>query len=42
MKKLRLYNGNIQGIVVKMAGMSVSEGCLQKKNDEIKKESKHV
>ena len=41
MKKLRLYNGNIQGIVVKMAGMSVWDRMfIQKKNDEIKKESK--
>ena len=42
MKKLRLYNGNIQRIVVKNGGNECFGRMLQKKNDEIKKESKHV
>ena len=37
MKKLRLYNGNIQGIVVKMAGMSVSEGFFRRKMTKLKR-----
>ena len=37
MKKLRLYNGNIQRIVVKMAEMSVSEGCLRRKMTKLKR-----
>lgn len=37
MKKLRLYNGNIQRIVVKMAGMSVSEGCFRRKMTKLKR-----
>ena len=36
MKKLRLYNGNIQRIVVKMAEMNVSEGCFRRKMTKLK------
>ena len=37
MKKLRLYNGNIQRIVVKMAEMSVSEGRFSRKMTKLKR-----
>ncbi len=37
MKKLRLYNGNIQRIVVKMAEMSVSEGRFRRKMTKLKR-----
>lgn len=35
-EKLRLYNGNIQRIVVKMAEMNVSEGCFRRKMTKLK------
>ena len=37
MKKLRLYNGNIQRIVVKMAEMSVLEGRFRRKMTKLKR-----
>ena len=37
MKKLRLYNGNIQRIVVEMAEMSVSEGFFRRKLTKLKR-----
>ena len=37
MKKLRLYNGNIQRIVVQMAEMSVSEGFFRRKMTKLKR-----
>ena len=37
MKKLRLYNGNIQRIVVKMEEMSVSEGRFRRKMTKLKR-----
>ncbi len=37
MKKLRLYNENIQKIIVKMAEMYVSEGYLRRKVTKFKR-----
>mgnify|MGYP007061162882 CR=1 FL=1 len=42
MKKLRLYNGNIQRIVVKMAEMYGTGYLFRRKMTKLKKESKHV
>ena len=35
MKKLRLYNGNIQRIVVKMAEMTLTQGRIRRKKTKI-------
>lgn len=37
MKKLRLHNGNIQRIIVKMAEMSALKGQLRRKVTKLKR-----